>query len=236
MKRSILAIAVLAAALAGSARADFVQTYSTGFQNGGVIPDGSLVGWSDTRAVSGVGGPITDVNVSLNLSGGWNGDLYAYLVHSSGFAVLLNRVGRSGTSGAGYGDAGMNVTLDDQATRTMDIHWYQAEPGYVAADITGGAIWSPDGRNVDPLTGNTTTASRDALLGSFNGLDANGNWTLYIADVAGGDQATLSSWTLEIAAVPEPGSMVEGAVAVLFLGGVVGLYRLKGTKVRLEPC
>ena len=34
--------------------------------------------------------------MTLNLSGGWNGDLYAYLVHNSGFAVLLNRVGRNG--------------------------------------------------------------------------------------------------------------------------------------------
>jgi hypothetical protein len=45
------------------------------------------------------GPTITDVNVGLQLSGGWNGDLYAYLVHSSGFAVLLNRVGR-GTGNA----------------------------------------------------------------------------------------------------------------------------------------
>jgi hypothetical protein len=40
---------------------------------------------------------------------------------------------------------------------------------------------------------------------------------------------------LDIAAVPEPGSMVEGAVAVLFLGGVIGLYRLKGAKAQPRP-
>jgi hypothetical protein len=37
---------------------------------------------------------------------------------------------------------------------------------------------------------------------------------------------------LDIASVPEPASLVEGSVAVLFLGGVIGLYRLKGPKVQ----
>ena len=88
-------VAVLLLALTRPAQADFVQTFITDFQNGAVIPDGNLTGWSDTRTLSGApSGPITNVSVTLDLSGGWNGDLYAYLVHDSGFAVLLNRVGR----------------------------------------------------------------------------------------------------------------------------------------------
>lgn len=35
------------------------------------------------------------ITVTINLTGGWNGDLYAHLVHESGFSVLLNRTGRS---------------------------------------------------------------------------------------------------------------------------------------------
>ena len=64
--------------------------------------------------------------------------------------------------------------------------------------------------------------------------NGNGNWTLYLADVSGGDVSTLNSWALEIAAVPEPPSWLEAAVAVLFLGGVVGFYRLKGKKTQLQ--
>ena len=79
------------------------------------------------------------------------------------------------------------------------------------------------------MSGVVDSGNPTALLSSFNGLNANGNWTLYIADVSGGSVSTLTSWTLEIAAVPEPGSLVEGAVAVLFLGGI-GLYRLRGAK------
>ena len=56
MKRATLVIAVLLLALARPAQANFVQTFNTGFQNGGVIPDGSLTGWSDTRTLSGAAG------------------------------------------------------------------------------------------------------------------------------------------------------------------------------------
>jgi subtilisin-like proprotein convertase family protein len=229
MKSMTLIIAVLLLALARPAQADFVQNFNTGFQNGGVIPDGNLTGWTDVRTLSGApGGPITDVSVTLNLSGGWNGDLYAYLVHNSGFAILLNRVGRGTGNSAGYGDAGMNVVLNDAAS--MNLHSYG-----------GGGVptgpYAPDGRNISPLSSPATFSltSPSAMLGSFNGLNANGNWTLFIADVSPGDQSTLTSWGLDIAAVPEPASLIEGSVAVLFLGAVIGLYRLKGAKAQPRP-
>ena len=216
-------IPVLLLALVRSAQADFVQIFNTGFQNGGVIPDNSPTGWSDTRIVSGLPGPITDMRVTLNLGGGWNGDLYAYLVHSSGFAVLLNRVGMTANNSVGYGASSMNVTLSDSAV-LGNIH-------NVPVPAPGG-IYQPDGRNISPLSSGTAfdTATPTALLSSFHGLNGNGSWTLFIVDVSPGDVSTVSSWGFDIAAVPEPASTVEGAVAVLFLGGVIGLYRLKGPK------
>ena len=230
MKKATFLTAILLLALARSAQADFVSTMNanSGFANGGVIPDGSLTGWSDTRAVSGIGN-ISDVSVTLNLSGGWNGDLYAYLVHSSGFSVLLNRVGVTANGSPGYGTAGMNVTLNDAAV-LGNIH-------SVLAPVSGG-IYQPDGRNVNPLTPGSTLGSTlpTALLSSFNGLNPSGNWTLFIADVSGGDVSTVQSWGLQIASVPEPASLVEGSVAVLFLGGVIGLYRLKGAKIQPQTC
>ena len=47
--------------------------------------------------------------------------------------------------------------------------------------------------------------------------------------------STVTSWGLEIAAVPEPASLIEGSVAVLFLGGVVWLYRRKAAKAQPLP-
>ena len=230
MKRTTLMIAVLVLAVARPAQASFVQTFNTGFQNGGVIPDDSMTGWSDTRNVVGApGSPMTGVSVTLSLGGGWNGDLYAYLVHSSGFAVLLNRVGRTGANEAGYGDSSMNLVLNDGAA--LNIH-----------DVSGPGAgpYQPDGRNISPLSSGSVFdgTGPTAMLSSFQGLNANGNWTLFLADASGGDVSTVSSWGLSIdtAAVPEPGSLVEGAIAVLFLGGVIGLYRLKGPKTHLQPC
>ncbi len=60
------------------------------------IPDNDDVGFADTRTINVPDiTEIESVTVGLNFTGGWNGDLYAYLVHGSGFAVLLNRPGRS---------------------------------------------------------------------------------------------------------------------------------------------
>ena len=229
MKKATFVIAILLLALARSAQADFAQTFTTGFQNEGVIPDGSMTGWSDTRSLVGAAGAISDVSVTLNLSGGWNGDLYAYLVHNNGFAVLLNRVGVSSGSSSGYGNGGMNVVLSG-AGSGGNIHWYGG------AGVSSGP-YQPDGRNIDPRSPGGTLAGTtpSALLSSFNGQSASGNWTLFVADVSGGDVSTVTSWGLDIAAVPEPASLVEGSLAVLVLGGAIGLYRLKGPKVQPQP-
>ncbi len=164
-----------------------------------LIPDGNVNGYQNAQTISGLGvheSVITDVNVRLNFSGGYNGDLYVYLSHSSGFSVLLNRAGRTGGNSFGYGDAGFNVWLDDSAAG--DIHNYGGNSG---APLAG--TYQPDARNVNPATV-TDLSSRSAFLSAFNGLDPNGTWTLFVADVSGGDANTLVSWELEITAVPEP--------------------------------
>src|SRR5947207_12143201 len=61
-----------------------------------VIPDGSATGVADTRRIIAPGiSSITGVQVQLTIEGGLNGDLYCYLVHDTGFVVLVNRPGRS---------------------------------------------------------------------------------------------------------------------------------------------
>lgn len=190
--------------------------YSSGTLNA-QIPDGNVNGYQNTINVSGLGGSeniITDVNVKLNISGGYNGDLYVYLTHSSGFSVLLNRTGRTVGDPFGYGDAGFNVTLNDSAS--TDIHAYG---GNGSAQLAG--TWQPDARNTDPATV-VNTSPRGAFLNAFNGLDANGSWTLFAADIAGGDQSTLVSWEVDITTVPEPATMALGIFgALLCLSRVV---------------
>jgi hypothetical protein len=191
-----------------------VITWNSGFADGGVVPDGNFTGWSDTRTLSGYSGTLSQLRVTLQLDGGWNGDFYAYLAHGSDLCVLLNRVGRAGTLalGAGYGDAYLSVVLDDAAVNG-DVHQYQNMIGY-AGLIGSGASFKPDGRAVSPLLALDTVA-RTSLLDQFLGQSADGDWTLFVADVSGGEQGTVLSWGLDIQTVPEPGSLA--------LAGVVGL-------------
>ena len=168
-------------------------------------PDNS--GWASHRderhAYADLSNPlfatITDVQVSLTIAGGFNGDLYGYLVHDNGFAVLLNRVGRTDGNSVGYSDGGMNVTLSANGN---DIHDYAAHsPTLDGGQLTGD--WAADGRNVNPQTVLDTDA-QTALLGSFNGTDPNGPWTLFLADLDFGQQASLVQWSVIVSAIPEP--------------------------------
>ena len=206
LKATFLALALLMSVSAHAA----LFTLSSGALNT-AVPDGNVNGLQSTLTFNDAYfDNVLDVNVRLNISGGYNGDLYAYLTHGSGISILLNRTGRTGANSFGYGDAGFNITLDDAAA--TDIHNYGGNGG---AQLTG--TWQPDARNVNPATVLTTDA-RTAFLNAFNGLDANGGWTLFIADVSGGDVSTLVSWELDITAVPEPTTVALG-----FLGGVLAL-------------
>lgn len=215
-------IGILALGLAWSCLADpvvYTFNFTNAFPKAGVIPDGNLAGWFDTRTISGVVGTNTDVNVWLELSGGFNGDLYGYLVHDTGFAVLLNRVGKDGTDSFGYTDSGMNLKFDDSAANG-DIHYYQLVAGY-GTSLFNGSSWAPDGRGVDPASV-VGTESRNSLLDEFVGLSGNGEWTLFLADLSVGEQSTVVRWGVEITAVPEPSAW---ALLVLGLIGLAGWGR-----------
>lgn len=178
------------------------------------IPDNSAVGVAQEQTVSGIPGSIASLSVQLTISSRgagpmFNGDLFVSLNHSSGYSVLLNRVGRRPDSVAGYGDNGFNFTLADSAA--ADVHSYRVSLGgsdlvpissaNPAAPLTGS--WQPDGRTADPeavLTGSPRITS----LAAFNGMDPNGTWTLFVADLGSGGLAQLESWSLEFAVVPEP--------------------------------
>ena len=169
-----------------------------------IIPDNNASGLAFSFNVS--GGPlvITNITIDLSIAGGWNGDLYAYLSHDGGFSVLLNRIGSTAANPGGSGVSGLNVELSD--SYLTDIHTALNNP------LTG--YYAPDGRNVNPFTA-LNTDPRNALLGSFNGLDPDGTWTLFFADLSPLQTSTIQSWTVNLGvAVPEPGSFALMSLAV----------------------
>jgi alpha-tubulin suppressor-like RCC1 family protein/subtilisin-like proprotein convertase family protein len=191
------------------------------------IPDGDLSGLASTINLSGLSDPIGNLQVDLNISGTYNGDLYAYLTHGSGFTVLLNRVGATSGNDLGYGDHGLNVTFANSAP---DIHNYQVVlAGNGSLPLTGPltGTWGPDGRAVSPLTV-TDADPRSTFLSSFQGLDPNGQWTLFVADVSGGDLQQLNSWSLEVnnvVSLPEGGNTAALLLVSLAAISLAAAYR-----------
>ena len=170
------------------------------------VPDNSSTGWSDTRTIVSPEGSITDVQVQLKLSGGFNGDLYAYLAHESGFAILLNRPGRTAGNPDGSFTTGIDAVFSSAAT--TDAH--------NAAGFTG--TFQPDGRNVSPYLV-TDASPRTALLTSFIGGEPSGDWTLFIADLSPLYRSTVLEWgitiTSDAAAIPEPSPLAGFAFILL---------------------
>lgn len=190
-------------------------TYSDTFAVGSAIPDNRDTGLLDQRMlVTGIDS-IGSIQVTLNFSGGWNGDLYAYIAHDDGFAVLLNRIGKDSFDSPGSGSSGLSVTFDDSATNG-DIH----DGTFSMGPISGS--WQPDGRTDHPNSVTSSTANRNALLSSFLGKSGDGLWEVFVADAAGGDVATFTSWSISLSSssssspIPEPSSALGIGLLVSF--------------------
>jgi len=144
--------------------------------------------------------------MTLNTSGGNNGDLYAYLSFDGTVVTLLNRPGTQDNP-LGFMDAGYNVTVEDGGA---DGNLNLATGG---SPVTG--AYSPDAGSFSDFTGSP-----------------NGTWTLFVADLSGGDtgpDSQLNSWYLTIndTTVPEP--ITCGLIVFAMLGAAV---RLAGRRLR----
>lgn len=204
MKKQTILNGLMMLALAGTASATIVENndYSVGL----TILDNQPSGLAVAQTFSGLSlgdlnQGINGVDVRLNISGGFNGDLYGYLVLQSDdghtvSSILLNRVGTGGGNIYGSSGSGFNVTLSDSGAQS--IHGATGLPtGVWQTDQSGGA---------------------SSLNSAFGGRDANGTWTLFLADLSAGGQGTLVSWGLNISVVPEPVTW-----ALLLFGSGLGL-------------
>lgn len=209
MKKILLICGLMALKQAGSAGAAVVLDQN--WTVGGAIPEGNPVGMATSQTLSGLSdGAITDVAVRLNLSGGYNGGLYGYLVLQdaqgrTATEILLNEVGTSPANPFGSAGSGFNVTLSDSGSANGSIH-------NAAGNPTG--LWQPD--------------SGATLDGTFGGMTANGTWTLFLADkFDGGGVTTLDSWGLTISATAVPEPSVTGLAC-----GMAALFAFGGMRLR----
>lgn len=188
------------------------------------IPDNEPMGLQNSQTLSGFTDVIGSIEVRLTLTGdplAFNGDFFISLqCANGGYAVLLNRVGRTESNSLGYGENGFDITFSLFAS---DVHLYQDySPSYDSTGrLTG--TWSPDARETDPDSV-LDVDLRTANLDSFFGIDPNGVWTLFVADMNANGSATLDSWGLNIVVIPEPATL-----ALLALGACALICRRRHT-------
>ncbi|MCX6896502.1 MAG: PEP-CTERM sorting domain-containing protein, partial [Verrucomicrobia bacterium] len=82
----------------------------------------------------------------------------------------------------------------------------------------GGSI-----QTVAAAAGSSYTTGAGNLNSTFTTMNTGGTWTLFLADMATGDQSTLVSWGLNVSVVPEPATWALAVFAIGFM--VMGLTR-----------
>ena len=206
-------------ALAGWAAHGQVATNFYTFNVNQTVPANSAIGITLSTNLTASMVSISNLLVTVDISGGQNSDLYAYIQGpNGGMAVLVNDLGVMKHNPAGYSDAGVDVTFSDTATNGS-IHVYQDVPSYqndlnASGQLTG--VWQPDGENIAPGSAPPKyTGAQTAMLSSFDGTNPDGTWTLFVEEVGGSGAIILNDWNLEIISVPEPSSLALGGLGGL---------------------
>ncbi len=111
------------------------------------MPDNNPTGLAITETFSAPISQITDLQVTLNIAGGFNGDFYAYITHGTGFSERLNCVGRDTEK--------LHRLRRQRVERDLircpspnNIHTYQLTLNPGGGALTG--TWAADGRTDSP--------------------------------------------------------------------------------------
>jgi cysteine-rich repeat protein len=146
------------------------------------IPDGNVAGVTTTFTVPD-SGTIQDLNLGLNISHTWNGDLIVRLTHGATTVTVIDRPGVP-ASQFGSNDNGYNIVLDDEGTGA-------AIEGIELSGSSSTVISPPSYTPNNPLS-------------AFDGMDKAGLWTLFVSDSVTPDSGSIVSWTLHISNQGEP--------------------------------
>ena len=186
MHRFAVRLALVAIAAVGSissiGRADIVLEYNCAMNgancNGRIPADvnssfGPMIPAIITVPALGEGATVVDVDLMINISHTWRGDLRVYLTSPSVMSVqeLFSEVGTFNNNGDD-----INVTLDDEAATGIHI--------------------GPCANSNMSCTG--TFRPETVALSVFDGGNPGGNWTLYVSDSGTSSIGFLLGWSLRI--------------------------------------
>jgi uncharacterized repeat protein (TIGR01451 family) len=152
------------------------------------IPDhGPASPYPSTISVSGLTGLVGKVTVSLNgVTHGFPDDIDIILVSPTGQKVVL-----MSDTGGGHSITNVNLSFDDSASSGLPDSSQIDSGTYKPTDFEPGDNFPP------PAPAGTVST----FLSAFNGLNPNGNWSLYVVDDATGDSGSISSWSLAITTI-----------------------------------
>ncbi len=148
------------------------MTGSQSSSPGIAIPDGNPTGVTVTMNVT-ENVSITDLNVNLNISHTWIGDLIVTIRSPLGTtATIIDRPGRTTT---GNGCSGNNIVaaLDDEAATPVET-------------VCAGSVPTINGSFIP-----------NNALSIFDGESTLGLWELIVSDNAGADLGTINSWGVD---------------------------------------
>ena len=189
------------------------------------IPDNTPdAGVTDTINVSGPCGPIGDLEVLVQISHTWVGDLEVMLTSPAGTsAVVLDRPGLQPPapppgSCCGCSSNDIDATFTDAGLANAES-MCNGSPPAISGDVVGG----------DP--------ANNTLMAAFAGEELCGDWQLRVTDGAGADTGQLNDWCLLGAGPgdgepPVPASSRTGIialVALLLLGSTFYMIRRRQT-------
>ncbi len=160
------------------------------FCNAGAITinaSGAATPYPSTIAVAGQPAAVTDVNVRLiGMNHTWPDDIDILLVGPEGQnLIIMSDVGGSADL------VNVDLTFDDAAAGLLPDESLIASGTYRPTNIGGS----------DTFPAPAPAPSAATTLGTFNGSNPNGNWSLYVVDDAAGDSGTITGgWCVQIAA------------------------------------
>jgi subtilisin-like proprotein convertase family protein len=147
------------------------------------IPDNNPAGIESDLVVA-TNVVLTDVNVRVQISHTWVGDLILTLIAPDNTEItLLDRPGVPVTSTVGCSDNNMDVTFDDAAGGDLESLCAGNDPWFVGS------------------------AAPAEALAALNGMSSAGTWTLRVSDNAGADTGTIDDW--ELITTPAIGGVCE---------------------------
>ena len=162
-------------------------------------------------SVSGMTGPVTDVDVTFKtLSHSYPSDLDTLLVGPRGQSVVL-----MADTGGNTPISSLDFTFDDAASASLPV----------SAPIIGGGTYRPTSGTTFNGTAPAPAGPYGATLSVFNGTDPNGTWSLYAFDdfptahggsIAGGWHLRVT--TLQVDSVDPSSGEVGDVVTVTGTG------------------